>query len=138
MCTSQSCVLSNAISNASGISWFSQKLKEGGLISSQVRNAVDATTSFSSTEKCSLLLSAVDFSNPKAFHILLEILRANPALYPSADMLELSHGKSILHSPDFNMIYTYKTVYVVYGLDSELNDFHSSFSVVTHLYFRKL
>ena len=95
VCTSQSYILCNAISNAGSISWFSQKLNERGLISSQVRNDVDAATSFSPTEKCSLLLSAVDFSNPEVFHTLLEILRGNPALCPYADVLEWSHGKSI-------------------------------------------
>ena len=91
MCISHSYILCNAISNAGSISWFSRELNKRGLISSQVRNDVD-TASFSPTEKCGLLLSAVDFLNPEAFNTLLEILRANPALSPFADELEWFHG----------------------------------------------
>ena len=69
---------------------------------------MDAATNFSPTEKCGLLLSRVDFFNPEAFHSLLEILRSNPALSPFADMLEWSHGKSILvHGPDFGKTQEY-------------------------------
>ena len=85
-----------ALANATDVSWFSQKLEEKGLISSQAKNAV-TYAGYSNGEKVEFLLNHVKAqvnTNPIAFSILCEILLTHPSLQPHAAMLSDSYRKS--------------------------------------------
>ena len=89
-------LLSQAVSNIAGVTWFAQKLTEIGFITSQVKNDVISTLGFSDTDKCSRLLSAVETqvaANPTHFHTLVDILRSQPALMSCVDVITKSYGR---------------------------------------------
>ena len=96
-CAAISTSISNALANATDVSWFSQKLEEKGLISSQARNAV-TYAGYSNGEKVEFLLNHVKaqvLTNPIAFSILCEILLTHHSLQPHAEMLSDSYRKSM-------------------------------------------
>ena len=89
-------LLSEAMPNIVGITWFANKLVESGFITSQVKNDVISTLGFSDTDKCSRLLSAVEAqvaANPGKFHTLVDILRSQSALMNCADVITKSYGR---------------------------------------------
>ena len=95
-CAAISNNICKALANATDVSWFSQKLEEKGLISSQAKNAV-TYAGYSNGEKVEFLLNHVKVqvnTNPIAFSILCEILLTHHSLQPHAEMLSDSYRKS--------------------------------------------
>ena len=95
-CAAISTNIHKALANATDVTWFSQKLEEKGLISSQAKNAV-TYAGYSNGEKVEFLLNHVKaqvLTNPIAFSILCEILLTHPSLQPHAEMLSDSYRKS--------------------------------------------
>ena len=89
-------LLSEAMPNIAGITWFANKLVESRFITSQVKSDVISTLGFSDTGKCSRLLSAVEAqvaANPAQFHTLVDILRSQPALMNCVDVITKSYGR---------------------------------------------
>ena len=94
-CAAISTNICKALANTTDISWFSQKLEEKGLISSQARNAV-THAGWSNGEKVEFLLDCVKtqvFANPIAFTVFSEILLTKPSLQPHAEMQSDSYRK---------------------------------------------
>ena len=95
-CAAISTNIHKALANATDVTWFSQKLEEKGLISSQAKNAV-THAGYSNGEKVEFLLYHVKaqvLTNPIAFSILCEILLTHHSLQPHAEMLSDSYRKS--------------------------------------------
>ena len=89
-------LLSEAMPNIAGITWFANKLVESGFITNQVKSDVILTLGFSDTDKCSRLLSAVEAqvaANPAQFYTLVDILRSQPALMSYGDVITKSYGR---------------------------------------------
>ena len=96
-CAAISTNIHKALANATDVSWFSQKLEEKGLISSQARNDV-THAGYSNGEKVEFLLNHVKaqvFTNPIAFSVFCEILLTHPSLQPHVEMLSDSYRKLI-------------------------------------------
>ena len=92
-------LLSEAIPNIAGVTWFAQRLTETSFITRQVKNDMISTLAFSDTDKCSRLLSAVEMqvaAYPARFHTLVDILRSEPALIGYADAITKSYGRESL------------------------------------------
>ena len=94
-CAAISTNICRALASATDVSWFSQKLEEKGLISSQARIAV-TYAACSNGEKVEFLLNHVKaqvLTNPIAFSVFCEILLTKPSLQPHAEMLSDSYRK---------------------------------------------
>ena len=89
-------LLSEAVSNIAGVTWFAQKLTETSFITRQMKNKVLSTLGTSDDDKCCTLLSAVETqvaANPAKFHTLVDILRSDAALMHYADKITDSYGR---------------------------------------------
>ena len=93
-------LLSEAVSNVAGVTWFANKLVESGFITCNISDATVLTPGFSDTDKCYRLLSAVKAqvaANPAQFHKLVDILHSQPALMSCVDVITKSYGRWRTH-----------------------------------------
>ena len=93
-------LLCEVVSKIASVMWFANKLVESSLITSTASDAIVSTLGLSDTDKCYRLLSAVKTQvevNPAQFHMLVGILRSEPALMSCADRISKSYGRWRTH-----------------------------------------